>query len=228
MKAAVAFLFLMLVSFKGFSQFESPKRTVNIAPISNKSGQISNMSSKSITYPSIFDKKDKLLSGVSLLKKAPEVEKSVMEKEKFATPATGYTEKMNDQLKTEGLTSIVENSDFFFGEYTVYTKDIFIACRDYGAIDGDAIAIWLNGEKVIPLIVLESGFKKNVFDLKVGLNIIQIEALNTGALFPNTGQFTFFDGNEQLINNQQWVLNTGYKAIFRIVRVKGVELEVKK
>ncbi|WP_264522212.1 hypothetical protein [Flavobacterium sp. N1994] len=227
MKAVVAFLFLLLCSFKGYSQFESPKRTINIAPISDNKGKVSPTSSRAITYPSLFDKKDKLTSSVSLLKKKEE-EKSIFEKEQFASPAKEYTEKMNNQLKSEGLTSVVENSDFFFGEFKVYTKTLFISCKDYGAIDGDAIAIWLNGEKVIPLIMLEAGFKRYTFELNVGLNIVQIEALNTGQLFPNTGQFAIFDGNEKLINNQQWVLNTGYKAVFKIFRVNGVELEVKK
>ena len=228
MKATVAFLFLVLCSFKGFSQFEMPKKAINIAPISNPKGQVSPTSSKAITYPSIFDKKDKLSEGVSLLKKKPEEEKSIFEKEQFASPAKDYTEKANKMLKTEGYESLVENRDFFFGEFKVYTKNIFIGCRDYGNVDGDLITIYLNGEKVIPLYELESGFNKYTFDLKIGLNTLQIEALNTGEFYPNTGQFTFFDGNEKLITNQQWGLNTGYKAVFRIVRIKGVELETKK
>ncbi|MCF6132932.1 hypothetical protein [Flavobacterium wongokense] len=227
MKAVYAFLLLILVSFKGFSQFETPKRTINIAPVSDPKGSIAPSSSKSITYPSIFDKKDKLLSGVSLLKKKEEEPKSVFEKEQFASPAQEKTEKMNEQLKSEGLTSVVENKDYFYGEYKVFTENIFIGCRDYGAIDGDMITIYLNGEKVIPLIGLESGFKRYEFNLKVGLNIIQIEALNTGQLFPNTGQFNFFDGNEKLITNQYWGLNTGYKGIFKVYRMTGVELKLK-
>jgi len=50
-------LVVLLVSLKGFSQFEIPRRTVNIAPASNNSGSIAPNSSKSIIYPSIFTKK---------------------------------------------------------------------------------------------------------------------------------------------------------------------------
>lgn len=228
MKATFAFLFLILFSFKGFSQFELPKKTISIAPISNPKGQVSPTSSKAITYPSIFDKKDKLLSNISLLNKKPEEGKSIFEKEQFASPAKGYTDKMNNQLKTEGYTSVVENSDFFYGVFKIYTHNLFIGCRDSGAIDGDDIAIWLNGVKVLPLIELEAGFKKYEFELNIGVNTIQIEALNTGELYPNTGQFTFFDGNEQLITIQPWNLNSGYKGIIKIERVKGVELLPKK
>jgi hypothetical protein len=225
MKSAFVFIFLALISFEGFSQFETPKRTINIAPVSNPKGAVAPSSSKSITYPSIFDKKDKLLSGVSLLKKKEEEQKSVFEEKQFTSQSQEQTDKMNKQLKTEGYTSVVENSDFFFGEFKIYTFKLFIACRDNGAIDGDNVAIWLNGEKVTPFIGLEGSFRKYTFELKNGLNVIQIEALNTGDLFPNTGQFTFFDGNEKLVTNQNWNLNSGYKAIIKIVKLDGL-LEV--
>ena len=83
MKAVYAFLFFILFSFKGFSQFELPKKTITIAPVSNPKGADSPTSSKSISYPSIFDKKDKLGENVSLLKKKPEEEKSIFEKEGY-------------------------------------------------------------------------------------------------------------------------------------------------
>ncbi|WP_445452627.1 hypothetical protein [Flavobacterium sp. 25HG05S-40] len=224
MKATYAFLLLILISTKGFSQFETPKRMVNIAPISDPKGAVSPISSKTITYPSIFDKKDKLLSGVSLLKKKEDESKSVFEKEQFASATKESTDKLNGQLKSEGLESVVENSDFFFGEFKVATVKLFIACRDNGnIIDGDNVAIWLNDEKVKPFIGLEGSFVKYTFELKEGLNVIQIEALNTGMYYPNTGQFAFFDGNEKLVTNQNWILNAGYKAIIKIVRIDGLE-----
>jgi len=225
-----SFVFLILLcSLKGFSQFELPKRTINIAPVTNSSGKIAPTSSKAITYPSIFDKKDKLTEGVSLLKKKPEEEKSVMEKEQqFENPAKAYTEKMNNMMKQEGVSREIVNSDMFLGEFTVTTFDISIACRDYGAVDGDNVSIWLNDELVIPSIYLESGLKKYKLVLKEGLNTIRIEALNTGELFPNTGQFVFYDGHEVVVTNQQWALNTGYKAIVKIRKIKGIQLREEK
>jgi hypothetical protein len=228
MKAGYAFLFLLLISFKGFSQFDTPKKVLNIAPVSDPKGVVAPSSSSAIKYPSIFDKKDKLLTGYTLLKKKEEEEKSIFEEKKFTSQTQEPTEKLNKQLKTEGYASVVENSDFFFGEFKVYTHKLFIACRDNGAIDGDNVAIWLNGEKVNPFIGLEGSFRKYTFELKEGLNIIQIEALNTGELFPNTGQFTFFDGNEKLVTNQNWNLNSGYKAIIKILKLQGLEMEVQK
>jgi hypothetical protein len=226
----LGFCFLFLVCFlKGFSQFELPKKIINIAPVTKSSGKVAPTSSKAITYPSIFDKKDKLTAGVSLLKKKPVEEKSIMEKDQqFENPAKVYTEKMNDMMKQEGVSREIVNSDMFLGEFTVTTFDISIACRDYGAIDGDNVSIWLNDELVIQAIYLESGLKKYKLELKEGLNTIRIEALNTGELFPNTGQFIFYDGHEVVVTNQQWALNTGYKAIVKIRKIKGIQLKEEK
>ena len=233
MKARLSILCFGLAVFNGYTQFELPKKTLKIAPISNPSGQTSPTTSTSsaIKYPSIFDKKDNLAGKVSLLNQKPEETKSVMETEKFESQSKEYTDRMNKKmerdLQQEGLETVVENRDFFFGEFKVTTGKIFIACRDFGAIDGDNVSIWLNGEKVIPAIHLDSGYKKYTFDVKEGLNVIFIEALNTGLYFPNTGQFTFFDGHEKLVTDQQWTLNSGYKAIIKIRKVDEL-LEIKK
>ena len=211
----------LFIALKGFSQFELPKKSISIAPISNSSGNVTPTSS--IKYPSIFDKKDKLLENFSLISKKVEPEKGVMDTQKeFINPGDKIVEKENQKLKTEGISSIVDNSDSFLGEFIVTTVKLKITCRDYGAIDGDVVSINLNGQLVIPVISLESGFKTYFFELNEGSNEIHIEALNTGMLFPNTGQFVFYDGNEKLVTNQQWNLNAGYKAIVKIRKIKGL------
>jgi hypothetical protein len=211
----------LFIALKGFSQFELPMKSISIAPISNSSGIVTPTSS--IKYPSIFDKKDKLLENFSLITKKVEPEKSVMDTQtEFINPGDKIVEKENQKLKTEGLSSVVDNSDSFLGEFIVTTVKLKITCRDYGAIDGDVVSINLNGQLVVPVINLESGFKSYVFELNDGSNEIHIEALNTGMLFPNTGQFVFYDGNEKLVTNQQWNLNAGYKAIIKIRKIKGL------
>ena len=223
MKAVFAFLFILLFLSKGFSQFETPKRVINLGTISNTSGQAAPTSPKAITYPSIFDKKDKLSSNVTLLNKKPVEEKSVFEKKQFDSPVKEYTDKMNNQMKSEGMSREFVDSDMYMGDFKIFTEKLVIMCRDNSAVDGDNVCIWLNGEKVVPFIGLEGGFKNYTFNLKLGSNTIQIEALNTGELFPNTGQFVFIDGNSKTITNQNWGLNTGYKAIVKIDRISGIE-----
>ena len=109
----------------------------------------------------------------------------------------------------------------------ITTFKLNIECRDYGAIDGDMVRIWLNGEVVVPRVDLMAGFKRYILDVKEGPNTIQIEALNTGELYPNTGQFVFMDGNEKVVTNQQWNLNSGYKAIIKIRKINKITKIVK-
>lgn len=211
----------LLITFTGFSQFELPKKGISIAPISNTEGKISPTSS--IKYPSIFDKKDKLLENFSLLKKKEDPVKNVLDnKPKFINPGDRIVEKENQKLKREGLSSVVDNSDSYLGEFVITTVKLNIECRDYGVIDGDMVRIWLNDMLVVSKIDLISGYQRYTLDVNEGLNVIQIEALNTGELFPNTGQFAFIDGHEKLVTNQQWNLNSGYKAIIKIRKTKGL------
>ena len=129
MKAVFAFLFLILFSFKGFSQFELPKKTISIAPISNPKGAVSPTSSKAIAYPSIFDKKDKLGESVSLLKKKPEEEKSIFEKEQFASPVKVYTDKMNKDV-TDGKIYDYYKKDYLLATYKCSTATAKFTLKD--------------------------------------------------------------------------------------------------
>lgn len=218
MKAAFAFLFLILFSFKGFSQFELPKKTINIAPISNPKGSVSPTSSKSITYPSIFDKKDKLLSSVSLLNKKPEEEKSIFEKEQFASPAKEYTDKMNKQI-TDGKIYEYYKKDYLLATYKCSTKIAKFALKDYGDPDGDVVRIWLNGEIVINAITLEGSYREIQLDLRDGQNLLVIEALNEGSISPNTAQFSIFNDKGEVIGNNLSGLLTNVKATIIINKV---------
>ncbi|WP_293890650.1 hypothetical protein [Flavobacterium sp.] len=217
MKAAFAFLFLMFC-FKGFSQFELPKKTISIAPVSNPKGTVSPTSSKSITYPSIFDKKDKLLSTVSLLKKKPEDEKSIFEKEQFASPAKIYTDKMNKQV-TDGKIYDYYKKDYLLATYKCSTAIAKFALKDFGDPDGDVVRIWLNGEIVINAITLESGYREIKLDLRNGQNLLVIEALNEGTVSPNTAQFSIFDDKGGMIGNNLSGLLTNVKATIIINKV---------
>lgn len=218
MKAAFAFLVLLLFSFKGFSQFELPKKKLSIAPVSDSKGEVSPISSKAISYPSIFDKKDKLLSGVSLLKKKPEEEKSIFEKEQFASPAKVYTDKMNKQV-TDGQIYEYYKKDYLLATYKCSTSTAKFALKDFGEPDGDVVRIWLNDEIVIDAITLENAFKEIKLNLRNGQNLLVIEALNEGIVSPNTAQFTIFNNNGEAIGNNLSGLLTNVKATIIINKV---------
>lgn len=218
MKAAYAFLFFILFSFKGISQFELPKKKITIAPVSNPKGADSPTSSQSISYPSIFDKKDKLGESVSLLKKKPEEEKSIFEKEQFASPAKEYTDKMNKQV-TDGKIYDYYKKDYLLATYKCSTAIAKFALKDFGDPDGDVVRIWLNGEIIIDAINLESGFREIKLDLRNGQNLLVIEALNEGIVSPNTAQFTIFNDKGAVIGNNLSGLLTNVKATIIIDKV---------
>lgn len=220
MKAGFTLLFILIVSFKGLAQFEQPKKTLKIAPVTNPSGQIAPTSSKSITYPSIFDKKDKLLENVSLLKKKPEEEKNIMEKEQFEDPSKPYTERMN-RKSSDGEILEKFKSDSFLGQFKTGSKVISIACRDHEAPDGDLVRIWLNDKIVVDAILLEVNFKEVYLDLNEGINKIEIEALNQGESGPNTAQFVIFDDKKGMVTTNKWNLTTGVKAKLVILKDDG-------
>lgn len=218
MKAAYAFLFFILFSFKGFSQFELPKKTITIAPVSNPKGADSPTSSKSISYPSIFDKKDKLGESVSLLKKKPEEEKSIFEKEQFASPAKEYTDKMNKQI-TDGKIYDYYKKDYLLATYKCSTTIAKFALKDFGEPDGDVVRIWLNDEIVINAITLENGYREIQLNLRNGQNLLVIEALNEGMVSPNTAQFSIFNDKGEIIGNNLSGLLNNVKATIIINKV---------
>lgn len=220
MKAVLSLIVLFLAFGKGYSQFELPKKTLKIAPVSNPTGQVAPTSSKLITYPSIFDKKDKLLESVSLLNRKIEPEKSIMQQEQFENPAKHYTEKMNKK-SSDGEILERYKSDSFLGQFKTGTKIISIACRDHEAPDGDVVRIWLNDKVVVDGILLDVDFKEIFLDLNEGINKIEIEAMNQGASGPNTAQFVIFDQKKGMITTNKWNLTTGVKAKLIILKNDG-------
>lgn len=219
--------FVLFISQCGFSQFENPKKSIRIGAVKDNKATVKKIATDSAQATIKFEssignnKDEKLLRGISL---APKIGiKTPTQNEPLHNPSEIYTEKIQNQMKREGITKEIVNSDMFLGEFVVYTREIHTMCRDYGAIDGDNVRIWLNGEMVVPSLDLKSGFQKYQFTLKDGLNILHIEATNIGEFFPNTGQFMFLDGNQKLITNQNWGLNSGYRAIVKIRKMKGLE-----
>jgi len=220
MRVAFVLIFLFSFSFGVHAQFESSKRKVKISilpeKISKKKASVSVNNpvtvQPAIKFESQYFKNpdDKLLQGLPQIPKVGEIQNPKTYPLKM--PSEDYTQKLNQQLKEDGISPELFNRDMNLGDFTVYTPKIIIDARDYGAIDGDLVRIWLNGELITNQIYLENGFKSTGMQLKKGLNVLEIEALNYGELSPNTGQFNFYDENKELITVQYWNLGIGYKA----------------
>jgi hypothetical protein len=216
----LVFFFLICFSFNVQAQFETSKRKVSISVLPEKPSKrkaVLQNNNPSPTIPSAIkfessyfqNKEDKFLDGLPAIPKVGEAQPKTYP---LISPSDDYTQKFNQQLKEDGISPELYNRDVSLGSFIVYTQGITIGARDYGAIDGDLVRIWLNGELISNQIYLESNFKNIALQLKKGGNIIEIEALNYGELSPNTGQFNFFDDNKELITVQYWNLGIGYKA----------------
>lgn len=215
----VYFASFVFITTTCFSQFETPKKAINIAPISNPSSPITSpVSSKVITYPSLFDKKDKLLSNLSLLNKTPESEKSIFEKEQFDSSAQVYTDKMNAQI-TDGKIYEYYKKDYLLASYKCSTASAKFALKDFGEPDGDVVRIWLNDAIIIEAITLESSYREIILNLRNGQNLLVIEALNEGIVSPNTAQFSIFNDRGDIVGNNLSGLLTNVKATIIIDKV---------
>ena len=214
MRISWCVFFIVCMTTKGFSQFELPKKTIFIAPIS-KNPELPK-SASSLKYPSIFDKKDDVSKfNISLLKKKEETPKNIMSKPEFKNPGDVVKAKLN---KSEGEIQEGFRTDQFLGEFRSQAKSVRIVCRDHEAPDGDRVKILLNGLVVEWNIVLESEFKELRFDLKNGFNKIDFEALNQGTSGPNTAEFQVYDELGNLISANKWNLTTGVKATIIVVK----------
>jgi hypothetical protein len=215
--------FLLLFTFFSLSvqaQFEASKRKVNISAKPDKAPKKKAVVPQnnpvtvmpSIKFESTYFKepRSKFLDGLPEIPKVGEVKNP--KTYELKNPSEDYTKKFNQQLKEDGVSPELYNRDMNLGQFVVYTQQISLNSRDYGAIDGDLVRVWVNGVVVTNQIYLESQFKVLVLNLEKGINVVEIEALNYGELSPNTGQFTFYDNNKEFITNQYWNLGIGYKA----------------
>lgn len=120
--------------------------------------------------------------------------------------------------KGKDVTHAKLKSDFSLGTVTSNTKSIKIECRDYSAIDGDRIRIYLNEKVVSDNISLKSNYYVYYIDLKKGYNRIDFQALNQGLSGPNTAELSIYDANGNLISSKEWNLTTGQTATFGVIQ----------
>lgn len=223
MKTFFTGLFFLFFTFSIQAQFEATKKKVTFGIKKDKiikkkidlSQNNTSVAIPKINFESSYFKepKSKFLDGLPELPRVGEIQ---TKKYELRQPSEDYTQKFNEQLKEDGIKPELYNRDMNLGHYVVYTQQIKLNSRDYGAIDGDLVRVWVNGVVVVNQIYLLSQFKEFNLTLEKGTNIIEIEALNYGELSPNTGQFAFYDDNKEFITNQYWNLGIGYKARIEI------------
>ena len=110
--------------------------------------------------------------------------------------------------------------DQFFGDFTNNGKYVNVYCRDFQAIDGDRVSIFVNGVEEVRDIMLVGEFRGFQIALKPGFNKIEFLALNQGESGPNTAEFQVLDDQGNVIAKNQWNLAAGSKAHFVIIKDK--------
>lgn len=138
--------------------------------------------------------------------------KSKYVQRKFDLPQnlTGFEQPNIDVSNLKG--------DKYFGDFVNNGNFMNVYCRDHEAIDGDLVNILLNDEIVAENVYLSSSFRGFNIPLKPGFNKIEFVALNEGESRPNTAEFRVLDEKGNVIVAEKWMLLTGYKARFIIVK----------
>ena len=226
MRITFLLFFIIFSTLNGFSQFETPKKVISIAPIKSDNAPIQNSSENKIPTvikfeSSIGKNEDKtFLNGFSLLPKKEE--KSLMVKEPVRTAGELWEKKVKGTLKGERDIQTKFKSDTFLGDFKSETKVVKIACRDHEYPDGDIVRIWLNDKVAVNSILLTEDFTSVYLELNEGINKIEIEALNQGESGPNTAQFVIVDDKGHVITNNKWNLLTGAKAKMVVTKVDAI------
>jgi hypothetical protein len=135
---------------------------------------------------------------------------------KFVNPGDKVTDRLNKKANNED--QIVYRRNQNLGDFRTKSKTAKVSYRDYGEVDGDVIRVLLNDKAIATGISLDSSFQGFEITLENGINKIDFEALNQGALGPNTAEFQVYDDKGNLISASQWNLGTGFKATIIITK----------
>lgn len=140
-------------------------------------------------------------------------------KDEFANPGTKYDEKLDKTYTEQGERAHGgSKTDQYLGDFKTKSGFVKITCRDYGAVDGDRVKIFVNDVAVKENILLESGFKGFSMNLEAGFNKIDFVALNQGESGGNTAELLIYDDTGKAVAINKWNLATGVKATIIIVK----------
>ncbi|GAB1857266.1 hypothetical protein MHTCC0001_21020 [Flavobacteriaceae bacterium MHTCC 0001] len=223
MRILITCFTLVLLSLAGNAQIDSKKNSGIKIPVveapkdSTDSKKILPENPKQNTEFSAI-KSPKVTGKLELPKK----EFSMFPQEEFGNPGELYTkklEKVEKALLPEGHgenTGLKE--DAYWGDYQTTSKSIKVLYRDYSAIDGDLLRVYVNGDIIQSNVYLNSGYGGFKLDLKEGLNEIIFQAVNTGASGPNTAEYKIIDESSKVISSKVWALEAGVKVTVIIVK----------
>lgn len=212
----ISFFFFTLISFSQIdgSSGSQEKGKIKAIILNN---------SKEVKKPEAVD-----LNGTDGFKKAFEKEKEKLKKqqdEDLSKKGILTKEKLNEEQFLKSFKKIngqymIPKIDQDLGSFRTDSKSVNIICRDYQYPDGDRVTIFVNDIPVVYNITLQENWQKFNIPLDVGINKIEILALNQGTSGPNTAAFKVFNDAGVLISSSEWNLATGAKATLIIAKDK--------
>ncbi len=147
---------------------------------------------------------------------------SMFEKEKYGNPGEKYEKRIREEsekLERKPDESVIgKTTDQFLGDFKTNSSTIKVIYRDYSAVDGDRVRIFVDGEVVRSNVILGGTFTGFVIELIDGFNKIDFQALNQGDSGPNTAEFMVLDAGGNIIVSKYWALATGVKASIILVK----------
>lgn len=206
MKFTITLCFLCF-SMGLFAQIDkSKKKSINIPTVESKEKKDSTKSDLKKEVKIKTGKKvgNNKIDNLNLKKTTIDFKKPKQEFSMFdqsTLKSSGEIFKKNLDKQNKAVEAIVQTvSDQFLGEFNVKAEFVNIICRDYGAVDGDYVRIYLNGSIVHPRIGLSGNYRRIQIDLENGSNKLDIQALNEGLNPPNTAEFMIYDDQGNLIS----------------------------
>ena len=212
MKSLCLFITLLLSCLIANAQpFETQKKEVKVVVPLEKTPQLENKSNPiNLRLPQKKEDNPWMKSpekGVNFTGKSNLVQRKV-----DFNPNYGV---LNDHKKED---YDAPKGDQFFGDFTNNGKFVNVYCRDFAAIDGDRVSLYVNGVEEVRDIFLLDDFRGFKVELKPGFNKVEFLALNQGESGPNTAEFMVVDDNGKTIVRNRWDLATGSKAQLVIVK----------
>jgi len=241
MKQLLLFVFLIVFIPKSFGQFDSnikfkpipPKKDVvkpkkeTLPPSSN----FQKLNLPKIIAPNVFKETNifgtKPKPNNSFEIGTPENNFSMMQKNKFEHKLGDvYQDKMTKDLgKTmvrEGLKedkSQLNRTDRYLGEYRTKSEFFTVKYRDYIAIDGDLINVYLNSKLLVSGLYLEDRLGEFRIPLTLGLNNIEFVVASMGTSGGNTAELHVLDDVNRDITTEYWNnLALGVKIKMIVIR----------
>lgn len=106
----------------------------------------------------------------------------------------------------------------YLGEIKTKSKIGRIVYRDYDAIDGDVIRIYIDGQLTANSIGLSGEFSGFDITFKEGMNRIEFESLSEGFAPPNTAEIVVYDEQGNVLFQNGWAIANGFRASVDIIK----------